>query len=146
MNLFQLKSSGSVRDTAAGVWLPYRVSLSASQLLLRSIHAQDSQKTCGNLSINTPSFLCPRPELTSDMSRLSARASRLRGIRVCVRVCVCTCTLHPTHGIYASACRLFRDISLQSRGESRELHVLLIYKLFLQEIKTKQNLLRLNNG
>lgn len=118
----------------------------------RSIHAQDSQKTCGNLSINTPSFLCPGPELTSDMSRLSARASRLRGIRVCVRVRVCM--LPPTHGIYASARRLFRDISLQPSGKSpswatrgsKELHVLLIYTLFFQENKTKQNLLRLNKG
>lgn len=80
VNPLQPKCSGSVHDTAAGVWLPYRrASAFLSCLCSRgescSIHGLDSQKTSSNLSINTPSFLCPRPRLTSDVSRLSARAS-----------------------------------------------------------------------
>lgn len=41
-----------------------------------------SIQTCSNLSINTPSFLCPRPKLTSDLSRLSAKASWLSSSHV----------------------------------------------------------------
>ncbi|KAM3601592.1 uncharacterized protein V6R79_015370 [Siganus canaliculatus] len=35
----------------------------------------DSQKSRGNLSVNTALFLCPRPELTPDVSLVSAGAS-----------------------------------------------------------------------
>lgn len=103
VNLFYPKCSGSVHDTAAGVWLPYRLGLNISQLPLQGERAAPFRP-----AVTWASFLRPRLNLTSDLSHLSARASWLSSSHV---LYVIPNTLH----LWFQLRGLSQDISLLSR-------------------------------
>lgn len=89
-----------------------------------SIHGLDGQKACSNLSVNAPSFLCPRPELTSGLSRLSARASWLSGSHVLCVIPQRTAFVISARGGYPRAFHCYQescgDRVIWVTGRSRE--------------------------
>lgn len=93
VNLFSPKCSGSVCDTAAGVWLPYRAGLGAPQLLLRGDRAAPfMRRTARRPAVTRAStlLLFSAPDHGSPQTRLTFPPGRLDW-----EVSVCACALPP---------------------------------------------------